>query len=139
MKNVGQFSADKAKPDGRVSQCKECRRAYRKKNAKALAATARQYKSKPESRFRTYKDSAKLRGFTWDMTFEEFMTFWQKPCMWCAGKIDTIGLDRIDPDQPYTVKNVEPCCKHCNRMKSDLTADEFLDHIEAIAENCLNA
>lgn len=136
MKNVGEFSADTAKKDGRVSQCKACRRAYRKKNAKALAAQAQVYKAKPESRYRTYKDSAKHRGMAWELTFPQFMKFWKKPCIWCNHGIVTIGLDRIDPSKPYTIKNVEPCCKHCNRMKSDLTSDEFMDQVFAIAANC---
>jgi hypothetical protein len=37
----------------------------------------------------------------------------------------TSGLDRIDSDKGYTLDNVVPCCRNCNRAKSDLTLGTF--------------
>ena len=131
-KNLGEFSKDNSKKDKRTTQCKTCRRQYRKANAKALAEANKRYKQKPESRYRTYVSSAKSRGFSWLLSLEEFLSFWKSPCSYCGAAIGTIGLDRVDPKLPYEITNVEPCCAGCNRMKSDLTRDAFRSHIKKI-------
>lgn len=131
-KNLGEFSKDTSKKDGRTTQCKGCRRQYRKDNAKALAESNKRYKQKPESRFRTYVSSAKSRGFEWKLSLEEFLSFWKVPCTYCGSDIVTVGLDRVDPAKPYELDNVESCCSDCNRMKSDLTSEAFSFHISKI-------
>lgn len=131
-KNLGEFSVDKSKKDKRTTQCKTCRRQYRRDNAKALAEANKRYKQKPESRYRTYVSSAKSRGFQWLLSLEEFLSFWKKPCTYCGTEITTIGLDRVDPKLPYELSNVEPCCFQCNRFKSDMTSDDFRSHIKKI-------
>lgn len=128
----GEFPRDKTKKDNLCPQCKACRREYRKVNAVALAEARKLYKAKPESRYKTYKDSARYRGFAWDLSYEGFMKFWRLPCVYCGDAIETIGLDRIDPTKPYEAGNVEACCRHCNRMKSDLTREEFYEQINRI-------
>jgi len=132
-KNEGEYSRDKSRKDGRCASCKTCRRQYRVDNAIALAEQRKRYKATPEGRYGTYKDSAKHRGYTWSLSFADFRTFWQLPCVWCGVDIATIGLDRVDPSVPYQLDNIEPCCSDCNRMKSDLTSDEFENHINKIA------
>jgi hypothetical protein len=131
-KNPGEFSRDSKRKDGRCPQCKTCRRAYRTANADALKAQRQIYKDKPMSRFNTYKASAKYRGYDWELSYAEFMVHWKKSCVHCDSAIETIGLDRIDPEKPYESTNVEPCCFNCNRMKSDLTTEDFLSHIRKI-------
>jgi hypothetical protein len=42
------------------------------------------------------------------------------------------GIDRIDSNGNYDVNNCVPCCKICNMMKSNLTKDDFLNHIKKI-------
>jgi len=39
------------------------------------------------------------------------------------------GIDRINPSGGYTIDNVISCCKYCNRAKSDLSVNEFKEHI----------
>jgi hypothetical protein len=131
-KNQGEFPRDKSKKSGYSPQCKTCRRKYRKDNAVALGEARRKYRSKPENRFKTYKESAAYRGYDWKLTYEQFMSLWKVPCVYCSSEIPTIGLDRIDPAKPYEAGNVEACCADCNRMKSDLTRVAFLDHIKKI-------
>lgn len=140
-KNPGEFARDKAKKDGRCPQCRSCRRQYRQDNAGALKESRVKYKSKPESRFRTYKASATARGYEWKLSYKEFMEFWRIPCTWCGDPMPdhlNIGLDRVDPKKPYEAGNVESCCRHCNRMKSDLTADEFSTHLRKIVDHLDN-
>lgn len=41
-------------------------------------------------------------------------------------------IDRIDSSKGYEPSNIVPCCTMCNRMKSDFTSEEFLNHIQQI-------
>ena len=43
------------------------------------------------------------------------------------------GIDRIDSSSGYTIDNVVPCCWTCNRMKGDLTWEDFWIHISRIS------
>lgn len=63
------------------------------------------------------------------------MTLWQKPCHYCSTSIETIGLDRIDSMQGYTLSNLVSCCEVCNWMKMNLTQAEFISHIQKISSN----
>lgn len=42
------------------------------------------------------------------------------------------GIDRVDSAQGYVLTNVVPCCKQCNRAKSDLSREEFLTWVERV-------
>lgn len=42
------------------------------------------------------------------------------------------GIDRIDPNQGYTLENCVPCCSICNRMKWDLPYNEWINHMHQI-------
>ncbi len=44
------------------------------------------------------------------------------------------GIDRVDNSVGYEVDNCVPCCGVCNRMKRDLTKDQFIDHVHKISE-----
>ena len=87
----------------------------------------------PHGRYSTYRRNAKNRRHNFDLSFDEFMEFWQEPCVYCGSPIDTIGLDREDNDIGYTVDNVVPCCSICNYMKRSLPTKDFLDHIDKIS------
>lgn len=133
-KNLGEFPRDKSKKGGYSPQCKTCRREYKRQNAAALAETQKKYRNTPASKFSAYKYSAKYRGFKWKLTMKQFLEYWKLPCVWCGVAIETIGLDRIDPTKPYQQGNIEPCCKDCNRMKSDLSSPDFIGHVRKIVD-----
>jgi hypothetical protein len=135
QKNQGEFPRDSSKKSGYAGQCKTCRRQYREDNKAALAESRRKYRSRPENRYKTYKESAVYRGYEWLLSNTEFMVFWKQPCVYCDSEIETIGLDRIDPTLPYKAGNIESCCSSCNRMKSDLTRTEFLSHVNKIQKH----
>jgi len=87
---------------------------------------AERYHLTPEGRFSSYKSQAASRDIPFELTMEQFMTFWQKPCFYYSGhKIATIGLDRIDSSKGYTLDNVVPCCARCNRAKLDDEREAF--------------
>ena len=126
------FTNDKSKTDGKRNRCKQCQRAFNKKYAKCRKERDKKYRSKPEVRFKKYKASAESRGYTWDLTRDQFMEHWQKPCNHCGAAIETIGLDRVDSSLPYQVDNVEPCCSKCNQMKSDWSTVDWYNHMGKI-------
>jgi len=88
--------------------------------------------------------SKKLK-LDYNIIFEQFIELINKPCFYCGlehsnrckdpymnKQVDfedhTVfynGLDRIDSSKGYLIDNVVPCCKFCNRAKSDMTVDEF--------------
>lgn len=51
------------------------------------------------------------------------------------GWITVHGIDRIDSSKGYLPDNVRPCCKDCNRSKSDLIEDDFKVWIERLYNN----
>jgi len=134
---LSHYSNDKSKKDGKRPKCKSCQRAYRATPAgiEARLKADRKYQAKPTSRFAKYQRSAAERGYTFALTFKQFMVFWQKPCTHCGDAIETIGLDRVDSSVPYQRDNVEACCRVCNAMKSDTDTQEWYKHMTKIINN----
>jgi len=94
--------------------------------------------TKPYQRRSQIRGNAIKRGIEWNLTKGQFIAFWKQPCGYCGGAIASIGLDRIDNSRGYEIGNIVSCCGLCNRMKSDMSRDEFLDHCATITE-CANA
>jgi hypothetical protein len=78
------------------------------------------------------------------MTYEEFLEFPRcKSCCYCGeelkwnahGSARKINLDRIDSSLGHTKSNCVPCCRVCNRMKSDFTQNEFISHCKQIVNH----
>jgi len=86
------------------------------------------YRKSPNQRYGHYRTGALSRGRSFDISFEDFMTFWGKPCFYCHQKIETIGLDRIDNSRGYSKDNLSPCCRTCNSMKYSMSRETFLRH-----------
>ena len=84
-------------------------------------------------RYIHYKSGAKQRGLEFSLTLEQFELFWKKPCYYCGGEIETIGLDRVDNNIGYTMDNIVPCCITCNNMKRDLTQEKFISQCKQIS------
>lgn len=81
-----------------------------------------------------YQYRAKQKNFNWDLTEEQFLSFLQKPCYYCGVKIEHIGLDRLSSTKGYNLENVVSCCIGCNRMKMQLTKEEFIKKCKMIAK-----
>lgn len=125
QKPLAEFSRDGR--TGRYNaRCKKCR--YATRGMRHYTET----KHTPKRRFDTYKGMAKQRGHLFELTYSEFLVFWQKPCSYCGDSIKTIGIDRLDNTVGYTVENCVPCCETCNKMKRMQTKDEFLDRCHRI-------
>lgn len=104
--------------------------------------------------YKDYKANAKKRGFSFDLTIEEFKELIKQPCYYC-GEInsnekkdmvwknkesytvsDTVlkynGVDRVDNTLGYKLFNCVPCCSICNKMKNNYSLEIFLNHIRKI-------
>lgn len=99
-------------------------------------------KSSARGRFRICRIAALQRGMAFLLDFELFEKLTAKPCAYCGSFSPStpdadpfVGLDRIDNDKGYLPSNVVPCCKRCNRWKSDMTADAFVEHALKLAEH----
>lgn len=99
-----------------------------------------------------YTWSAKKRGFTFNLTDDQFYDIIQQPCTYCGRqKCNSVswtrkrilitkikhdfyytGIDRVDSLIGYEINNVVPCCKICNVAKSNLTLEEFTIWLDAI-------
>tara|TARA_Y100000296_G_C5116866_1_gene228226 strand:- start:112 stop:732 length:621 start_codon:yes stop_codon:yes gene_type:complete len=111
-------------------------RLYTKNNPDKRRESSRNYNQSPKGKYVQYKlCSAKQRGLTFDLTMEEFESFWGKPCSYCGAEIETIGLDRMDNDKGYAVGNITPCCKRCNVAKLDRPLSEWLKKIGKTIED----
>ena len=103
---------------------------------------------------KVYKSNAKKRDIAFDLTIEEFRELIEQPCNYCGEAYsnemtDTVwrgkksyeisntilkynGIDRVDNELGYNNKNCVPCCSTCNKMKSNYTFDNFIEHVEKI-------
>lgn len=89
---------------------------------------------KPGRNMLRYFYGAKRRGHDFNLTKEQFMTFWQKPCHYCGDSIETVGIDRMDHMKGYEISNCVPCCTPCNRGKMVQSYQEFIDRAHRISE-----
>lgn len=85
-----------------------------------------------EKNYSKYKSSAKRRKINFELTEEEFSTLWNKDCSYCGSKIENIGIDRIDNNVGYTKNNCVSCCIICNKMKLNLSLNEWYEHMKKI-------
>lgn len=122
--------------------------------------------------FSNYIGGAKTRGHEFSLSYDHWYQLTQLPCHYCgilgSNKYTATskrrayqpkpfvynGIDRVDSSKGYTPENCVPCCKLCNRAKSNLPKDQFVDwikrtythifekglsnapHIEAKDDNC---
>ena len=101
--------------------------------------------------FDTYKRDAAKRKFEWRLTDEQFDHLTSQQCTYCHRPPGTArnsrrdtgwfvynGLDRVDPKKGYFVENVVTCCQVCNRAKSDMSLEEFMQWVADLSEAYTN-
>jgi hypothetical protein len=98
--------------------------------------------------FLQYRRNASTRGLNFDLSVEEFHLISQMGCFYCGAKptvFETIGrfngkytgngIDRLDSNKGYTPDNSAPCCFTCNRAKSNMTVEQYLQWIARSAKH----
>ena len=93
----------------------------------------RDYNKKPKHRYSIYEKAALRRGMEFDISYDQFIEYWDNQCHYCGQPIKGIGLDRIDNKKGYTLDNIVVCCKTCNWMKHTLLNDVFIKQCKLIA------
>lgn len=139
-KSPRDFQIDRHKRGGLFVYCRECGnsrcRVYSKENNQKQRDRNKKYRDKkghtPEFKYSEYKSSAIKTKRDFELSYEEFLTLWQKNCAYCDATISTVGIDRIDSSVGYTIENCAPCCFDCNNMKSNRNLDQWLLKMEKI-------
>ena len=95
----------------------------------------KQYKLSLKGKYVDYKSDAKSRKIDFNISLEEFSTFWKKPCSYCGDNIETIGVDRINSRLGYSIDNIISCCKSCNYMKLSDDVEVWLSKMKKIIKH----
>ena len=95
--------------------------------------------------FLSYERCAKKRGYSFELTKEQFKQIIIQPCIYCGssltqekrakgnnGTFKYTGIDRYNNNIGYTFKNSVPCCSKCNRIKTDMDIEELEKHLKLI-------
>lgn len=67
------------------------------------------------------------------LSYPQFRWLLGMPCFYCQSERGGT-LDRIDPLKCYSFGNVAPACAECNKMKSNLGIDEFIQHLRRLCQ-----
>lgn len=77
--------------------------------------------------------SARRRGYSFDITQDDFLAVVRRPCFYCGESEKPRGVDRFDNKVGYTVENSRSCCWPCNDLKGTLTPEQFSELTEHAA------
>lgn len=93
--------------------------------------------------FRTYKANSKRKNLEFALSINEFKDISSKNCFYCGcdpknffkrhdgnGYFIYNGIDRKDNNKGYIASNSIPCCATCNRAKSNMSFEDFIDYIK---------
>ena len=133
-KNIDKVrSAARARYAANPQHYRDVRKEWIAENREAYLARRREYSRSKRGRYLAYKFSASGRSHpcTFELSYEQFIEFWQKPCTYCSADIETVGLDRMDSTKGYILENVTPCCRTCNEKKSDISYARWMDFVAA--------
>ncbi len=126
LKHISKFYVNKRKRNGYNPYCIEC-------GCKQQGTFTR--------RCKLWKRNAKLRNKKWLLT-EDYLKALPQVCHYIGVPLtceinhyNTISLDRVDNSKGYTEDNVVFCCQFINKMKQDLTYDQFICTCKMIAQH----
>lgn len=99
--------------------------------------------------FYSYKAKALKRGYSFDLTKEQFRKLVTGECVYCGDSLSSVirglgktsgdfrytGVDRAINEDGYTSDNAVSCCSVCNFMKHKLGAEDFLAHVKKIHDH----
>lgn len=96
--------------------------------------------------FSNYKRSAKIRNYSFDLSFEDFEKLVTSKCFYCGENpvLDLLtidkkkcyvfnGIDRINSNFGYNLDNCVSCCSNCNYAKRSMTSKQFISWLKKAA------
>ena len=112
--------------------CKKC------SNRKTENCHRGYFKNVPITWFNKFKNSAELRGLSFDITIEDIYNMYQlqfgkcflsgKEIDWAkVGQKHTVSLDRINSNIGYEIENIQLVHKDINFMKQSYSQDYFIE------------
>lgn len=127
---------------GKSSSCGHTR--FTPEIIRKMTAKSTRPKAALKRSYRQYHYAAISRGYVFALSLDEFESIVNKVCFYCGSPPSMLkkarsesrllnGVDRVDNTKGYYFDNCVPCCTMCNRMKLELSQDEFLDHIARIS------
>jgi hypothetical protein len=91
--------------------------------------------------YKRYKRSAIDRGIEFNLSTDVFKKLIHSNCFYCGlepkqlvNGMEYNGIDRLENLRGYEFDNCLACCKTCNRAKSNLTENEFMDFMIRICK-----
>ena len=141
-----QYSIDNAEEKRRYNRenkeyFKEKRKEYEEQNIDKVKEQRKRYRKYLKARYKKYELGAKKRGFSFELSLEEFDEITKMPCEYCGEYSDELngvkfnGIDRINSSSGYVYNNCVPCCEICNRMKMAYDLMDFLEHVKKIVHH----
>ena len=102
--------------------------------------------------YNDYKQSAKRRGYVFEIDRELLYKLITKNCFYCGSppnnkvkprnKKDSDflynGIDRLDNTEGYVINNIVTCCKQCNFLKNNIDHRDFIEKIIKIYKHINN-
>lgn len=157
-KGLFNFNKDKTKKLGVGSLCKPCAsittHEYYIKNSSHIKRRVSKYnmtylppyERDVISRLKNLCTKAKGRRKEFSLVDQDLFDLWEKqqglctytklPLLAAANQPNTISLDRIDSSIGYVVGNIQLVCAAVNRMKMDMTEEQFIRFCSLVAQNC---
>ena len=136
--------------DGHDARCRKCRSKQATENKQKYSGDYALCKIL-QMRFLAAKDRAKKKNLPFDISKEYLKELWDKQNGKCAisgidmtfeqcnGRTSTnVSIDQINPNEGYTVGNIQLVCMAINQIKSDLKMDEVYMFCKCILENRKN-
>ena len=118
-------------------------------NCGCLSRNASEWARKPgrsvSSILQSYKRNAEKRDLPFLLDRAQFEKLIDGDCYYCGShqtnsyktsysETKYNGIDRLDSTKGYYKDNCVSCCRICNRAKSDMSLDEFIDWIRKITK-----
>lgn len=91
-----------------------------------------------KTRLNRLKNSAKKRNIYVNLDVNKYQELVNFGCHFCGKSLEDENgycLDRVDSSKGYNIQNVVPCCKICNRAKSNMHVMDFRDWILQAAKH----
>lgn len=98
--------------------------------------------------FARYAHQAGKRGFTFELSEDDFKSIISKNCHYCglepsrlstgrtaASKLLYNGVDRMDPTLGYHINNCVACCFTCNRSKNTMPYQAFTAWLKRVSQH----
>jgi hypothetical protein len=82
-------------------------------------------------RYSAYKQSAKTRKLSFDLSKHDFEKTIKTSCYYC-GIQPASGIDRYDSAVGYVLDNCVPCCRKCNWAKNAFSITDFSEWVRRI-------